>query len=42
LTLVQTGTAETRIALRATKVAPDDELFAAVDRLFGAKVCAVR
>jgi DNA polymerase-3 subunit alpha len=42
LTLVQTGTAETRIALRGSKVAPDDELFAAVDRLFGAKVCAVR
>ena len=42
LTLIQSGTAETRIALKGIKVAPDDDLFAAVDRLFGAKVCAVR
>jgi DNA polymerase-3 subunit alpha len=42
LTLVHAGTAETRIALKGTRVAPDDELLAAVDRLFGAKVCAVR
>jgi len=42
LTLVVTGMAETRIALKGTKVAPDDDLFAAVDRLFGARVCQVR
>jgi DNA polymerase-3 subunit alpha len=42
LTLIQPGTAETRIALKTTKVAPDDDLLAAVDRLFGAKVCQVR
>jgi DNA polymerase III subunit alpha len=42
LVIVQPGTAETRIALKATRVAPDDDLFAAVDRLFGAKVCQVR
>jgi DNA polymerase-3 subunit alpha len=42
LVLVQPGTAETRIGLKATRVAPDDDLFAAVDRLFGQKVCQVR
>ena len=42
LVLVQPGTAETRIALKATRIAPDDDLFAAVDRLFGQKVCQVR
>jgi DNA polymerase-3 subunit alpha len=42
LTLVHAGTVETRIALKGTRVTPDDELLAAVDRLFGAKVCAVR
>jgi len=42
LTLTQPGAFETRVALKGTKVAPDDDLFAAVDRLFGAKVCAVR
>jgi hypothetical protein len=42
LTIVQPGSFETRVALKGTKVAPDDDLFAAVDRLFGAKVCAVR
>jgi DNA polymerase-3 subunit alpha len=42
LTIVQPGAFETRVALKGTKVAPDDDLFAAVDRLFGAKVCAVR
>ena len=42
LTLVQSGTAETRIALKSTRVAPDDDLMAAVDRLFGTKVCQVR
>ena len=42
LTLVQPGTAETRIALKSLKVAPDDDLLAAVDRLFGTKVCQVR
>jgi DNA polymerase-3 subunit alpha len=40
--LVQPGTAETRIALKGTKVSADDDLFAAVDRLFGTKVCQVR
>src|SRR5713101_6776800 len=42
LVLVQPGLAETRIALRSTRIAPDDDLFAAVDRLFGQKVCQVR
>jgi DNA polymerase-3 subunit alpha len=42
LTLVIAQTAETRIALKGAKVAPDDELLAAVDRLFGARVSAVR
>ena len=42
LVLVQPGTAETRIALRSTRIAPDDDLFAAIDRLFGQKVCQVR
>jgi hypothetical protein len=42
LVLVQPGTAETRIALKSTRIAPDDDLFAAVDRLFGQKVCQVR
>ncbi|MFL5292362.1 MAG: DNA polymerase III subunit alpha [Myxococcales bacterium] len=40
--VVQPGTAETRIALKGTKISADDDLFAAVDRLFGAKVCQVR
>ncbi|MFL5410369.1 MAG: DNA polymerase III subunit alpha, partial [Myxococcales bacterium] len=40
--LVQPGTAETRIALKGTKVSADDDLFAAIDRLFGTKVCQVR
>ncbi|MFL5453208.1 MAG: DNA polymerase III subunit alpha [Myxococcales bacterium] len=40
--LVQPGTAETRIALKGTKISADDDLFAAIDRLFGAKVCQVR
>ncbi|MFL5372004.1 MAG: DNA polymerase III subunit alpha, partial [Myxococcales bacterium] len=34
--LVQPGTAETRIALKGTKISADDDLFAAIDRLFGA------
>jgi DNA polymerase III subunit alpha len=42
LTLVIPQTAETRIALKGVKVAPDDELLAAVDRLFGSRVSAVR
>ena len=42
LLLVQPGLAETRIALKSTRIAPDDDLFAAVDRLFGQKVCQVR
>jgi DNA polymerase-3 subunit alpha len=42
LTMFQPGAFETRLNLKGTKVAPDDDLFAAVDRLFGAKVCGVR
>ena len=42
LIVVQPGTAETRIALKGTKVSADDDLFAAIDRLFGTKVCQVR
>ena len=42
LSIVLPGTAETRIALKNTRVRPDDELLAAVDRLFGAKVAQVR
>src|SRR5256885_1447757 len=42
LVMVQPGTAETRIALKGTKVSADDDLFAAIDRLFGTKVCQVR
>ena len=42
LVLVQPGTAETRIALKSMRIAPDDDLVAAIDRLFGAKVCQVR
>ncbi len=42
LTLVSPGSFEARVALKGTKIAPDDDLFAAVDRLFGQKVCAVR
>jgi DNA polymerase-3 subunit alpha len=42
LSIVLPGTAETRIALKAVKVAPSDDLLAAVDRLFGAKVAQVR
>ncbi|HKC60468.1 MAG TPA: DNA polymerase III subunit alpha [Myxococcales bacterium] len=42
LVLVQPGLTETRIALKSTRIAPDDDLFAAVDRLFGQKVCQVR
>jgi DNA polymerase-3 subunit alpha len=42
LSLISAGAFEARVSLKGTKVAPDDDLFAAVDRLFGAKVCAVR
>ena len=42
LSIVQQGTAETRISLKGTKVAPSDDLLAAVDRLFGGKVAQVR
>jgi hypothetical protein len=42
LSIVLPGAAETRIALKATKVAPSDDLLAAVDRLFGTKVAQVR
>jgi hypothetical protein len=36
------GAAETKIALKGTRVAPSDDLLAAVDRLFGGKVAQVR
>jgi DNA polymerase-3 subunit alpha len=42
LFLVQPGVAETRIALKGGRIAPDDDLLAAVDRLFGENVSAVR
>ncbi len=42
LSIVVPGAAETKIALKATRVAPSDDLLAAVDRLFGAKVAQVR
>jgi DNA polymerase-3 subunit alpha len=42
LVVIQPGTAETRIVLKGTKVSADDDLFAAIDRLFGTKVCQVR
>src|SRR5947209_5584091 len=42
LIVVQPGTAETRIALKGTKVSADDDLVAAIDRLFGTKVRQVR
>jgi DNA polymerase-3 subunit alpha len=42
LSIVLPGEAETRIALKGTRVAPSDDLLAAVDRLFGAKVAQVR
>ena len=42
LSIVLPGTAETRIALKSVKVAPSDDLLAAVDRLFGGKVAQVR
>ena len=42
LSIVVAGAAETKIALKALRVAPSDDLLAAVDRLFGAKVAQVR
>ena len=42
LSILLPGTAEARIALKGTRIAPDDELLAAVDRLFGGKVAQVR
>ncbi len=42
LSIVLPGAAETKIALKGTRVAPSDDLLAAVDRLFGAKVAQVR
>jgi len=42
LNIVVPGTAETKIALKGTRVAPSDDLLAAVDRLFGGKVAQVR
>jgi hypothetical protein len=41
LSILVPGTAETRIALK-TRVAPSDDLLAAIDRLFAAKVAQVR
>jgi DNA polymerase-3 subunit alpha len=42
LSIVLPGSAETKIALKGTRVAPSDDLLAAVDRLFGGKVAQVR
>ena len=42
LSIVVPGAAETKIALKALRVAPSDDLLAAVDRLFGGKVAQVR
>ena len=42
LSIVLPGEAETRISLKGTRVAPTDDLLAAVDRLFRAKVAQVR
>jgi DNA polymerase III subunit alpha len=42
LSIVVPGAAETKIALKGTRVAPSDDLLAAVDRLFGGKVAQVR
>jgi DNA polymerase-3 subunit alpha len=42
LSIVLPGSAETKIALKGTRVAPSDDLLAAVDRLFGARVAQVR
>ena len=42
LSIVVPGAAETKIALKNTKIAPSDDLLAAVDRLFGGKVAQVR
>jgi DNA polymerase-3 subunit alpha len=42
LTLVVPNTAEARVALKSTRVSPDDDLLAAIDRLFGGKVAQVR
>jgi DNA polymerase III subunit alpha len=42
LSIVVPGAAETKISLKATRVAPSDDLLAAVDRLFGGKVAQVR
>ncbi|HET7788425.1 MAG TPA: DNA polymerase III subunit alpha [Myxococcales bacterium] len=42
LSIVVPGTSETKIALRGTRVAPSDDLLAAVDRLFGGRVAQVR
>jgi DNA polymerase-3 subunit alpha len=41
LFIVVPGTAETRIALK-TRIAPNDDLLAAIDRLFAGKVAQVR
>jgi DNA polymerase-3 subunit alpha len=42
VSIVVPSTAETRISLKNVRVAPSDDLLAAVDRLFGGKVANVR
>src|SRR5438552_1939513 len=42
LSIVLPGASETKIALKGTRVAPSDDLLAAVDRLFGSKVAQIR
>src|SRR5436309_12649370 len=42
LSIVVAGASETKIALKGTRVAPSDDLLAAVDRLFGSKVAQIR
>lgn len=42
LSIVVPGTAETKIALRQVRIAPSDDLLAAIDRLFAGNVAQVR
>ncbi|TMA17155.1 MAG: DNA polymerase III subunit alpha [Deltaproteobacteria bacterium] len=42
LSIVLPGASETKIAIKSLRVAPSDDLLAAVDRLFGGKVAQVR
>jgi len=42
LSIVLPGASETKISLKSLRVAPSDDLLAAVDRLFGGKVAQVR